>query len=190
MKLIDKILQRWRISIALKHIPARSRILDIGCFNGELFKHAGSRLRSGLGIDPVTAVTDTAAANTVVVKGFFPADIPAGTEKFDVITVLAVLEHISEENLTDFVRACYDWLNPRGKVILTVPSPLVDKILVILLKLRLIDGMSVDEHHGFSLGDIPGLFRKSHFILMRHSKFQLSLNNLFIFEKTGGEDGE
>ena len=184
MKLIDRLLQRWRISIALRYIPARSRVLDIGCFNGEFFKYAGSHLRSGLGIDPAPAVTDTAAANTVVLKGFFPADIPAGTEKFDVITALAVLEHIPAENLADFAEACYDWLNSGGKVILTVPSPFVDKILAVLLKLRLIDGMSLEEHHGFSLGGIPGLFENANFVLIKHSTFQLGLNNLFLFVKS------
>ena len=192
MKLIDKILQRWRMSIAFRFIPARSRLLDIGCFNGELFKYAGSRLRSGLGIDPAKSADYSIVADVgfILVKGFFPADIPPETEKFDVITVLAVLEHIPEENLADFVEACYDWLNSGGKVILTVPSPFVDKILAVLLKLRLIDGMSLDEHHGFSLGDIPGLFEGANFALIKHSTFQLGLNNLFIFEKPDGEQND
>ena len=185
MKLIDRFLQRWRMSRALKYVPSGSRLLDIGCFEGEFFKYAGSRLSGGLGIDPLLTSPAT-KENFTLIKGFFPSDIPPRTEKFDVITVLAVFEHIPREKLADFTDACYAWLNPNGKIILTVPSPFVDKILAVLLKLRLIDGMSFEEHHALPLEKIPGLFKKASFSLLKHSRFQLGLNNLYVFVKADG----
>ena len=173
------------MSKALQHIPAGSRLLDIGCFEGEFFTYAGRRLRGGLGIDPV--LTDfsnkTLFENVTLIKGFFPKDIPPETEKFDVIAALAVLEHIPGEMLQDFIAACHIWLNDDGLVILTIPSPFVDNILAVLLKLRLIDGMSLEEHHGFQIEGISNVFNKSSFRLLKYSTFQLGLNNLFVFKK-------
>jgi 2-polyprenyl-3-methyl-5-hydroxy-6-metoxy-1,4-benzoquinol methylase len=195
MKTIDRILQKWRMSKALQHIPAGSRLLDIGCFDGSFFVYAGNRLNSGLGIDPLliedtvaerearTLSIETHRDSITLVKGFFPKDIPAGTEKFDVITALAVFEHIPEEMLQDFVAACHSWLNDKGLVILTVPSPFVDKILVVLSKLRLIDGMSLEEHHELPVEGICNLYTNNAFTLLKHSTFQLGLNNLFVFRK-------
>ena len=185
MKLIDRILQRWRISKAVKHLPDGSRVLDIGCFGGELFSMAGGRIRTGVGIDPLLPDSQDMEQfeNIVFVKGFFPADMPTLTDRFDSIVALAVFEHVPEDMQHDFVRVCFDLLNENGKVILTVPSPFVDKILAILAKLRLIDGMSMDEHHELSIGGISDLFEKNGFLLLRHSKFQLGLNNLFVFQK-------
>jgi 2-polyprenyl-3-methyl-5-hydroxy-6-metoxy-1,4-benzoquinol methylase len=186
MKLIDRILQKWRISKALRHVPTGSRVLDIGCFEGELFIHADNRLRGGLGMDPKLADSSNKnpRENVTLINGFFPKDIPLGTENFDVITALAVFEHIPEEELQNFVAACHAKLNTGGRVILTVPSPFVDTILDVLLKLRLIDGMSVEEHHGLSVKGIPDLFTGG-FTLLKRTTFQLGLNNLFVFLKKG-----
>ena len=74
-------------------------------------------------------------------------------------------------------------LSKGGRVIITVPSVLVDKILAILLFLRIVDGMSLEEHHGFSPDDLPGIFLPEGFRLIKKQKFQLGLNNLYVFER-------
>jgi hypothetical protein len=78
----------------------------------------------------------------------------------------------------------YNLLKPKGRVIVTVPSPQVDYILEILLKLKLIDGMSLEEHYGFKPSDTEIIFSKG-FKLIKKKKFQLGLNNLYVFEKVG-----
>jgi hypothetical protein len=70
-----------------------------------------------------------------------------------------------------------------GRVVITVPSLMVDRILSILLVLRLVDGMSLEEHHGFSPDELPEIFLPEGFRLGKAQKFQLGLNNLFIFER-------
>jgi len=68
-------------------------------------------------------------------------------------------------------------------VILTVPSPLVDHILALLRFLGLIDAMTLEQHYGFDPRQTVPLFNSSGFRLIRHRKFELGLNNLFVFEK-------
>ena len=63
------------------------------------------------------------------------------------------------------------------------PSPLVDPILDALKFLRILDGMSLEEHYGFEVAHTLTIFKKPIFKLVHHKKFQLGLNNLLVFER-------
>ena len=52
MKLIDKLLQKWRVNTAVPFIPPDANILDIGCNEGETFGRL-SNIASYTGIDPL-----------------------------------------------------------------------------------------------------------------------------------------
>ncbi|MDQ2951097.1 MAG: tRNA 5-methoxyuridine(34)/uridine 5-oxyacetic acid(34) synthase CmoB, partial [Chloroflexota bacterium] len=52
MTTLDRLLQWMRVREALPHIPDDSRVLDVGCADGQLLRAAGDRLREGIGIDP------------------------------------------------------------------------------------------------------------------------------------------
>jgi 2-polyprenyl-3-methyl-5-hydroxy-6-metoxy-1,4-benzoquinol methylase len=178
---IDNALQRWRIAKAAKFIPPAARVLDIGSGDGALFQALGDRLRSGLGVEP-TLPADKDLGRIQFKAGFFPDAIPAGSEPFDVITMLAVLEHFPDYLYATLGANCARFLKPGGRLVITVPSPLVDHILEVLKWCRLIDGMSLEEHHGYDTRQTATLFQPQ-FRLIRHQRFQLGLNNLFVFEK-------
>ena len=97
--------------------------------------------------------------------------------------MLAVLEDIPTSAQAELADACYDLLKPGGRLIITVPSHGVDYLLAALRFLRLIDGMSLEEHYGFRPDDTPIVFARSKFRLFKRSSFQFGLNHIFVFEK-------
>lgn len=180
MKTIDKYLQNERIRNIKPFIRDNSLVLDIGCFDGELFRQIDSQIQFGCGIDPLLEKT-IKAKKYCLIPGKFPEDLPKDVGSFDVITALAVFEHISPENQRSFADACRQCLKPGGRVIVTVPSNFVDKILDILLKLKLIDGMPLEQHHKFNPEITTAIFMQAGFEVEYTHKFQLGLNNLFVF---------
>jgi SAM-dependent methyltransferase len=182
MKLGDRVLQQWRIRRAARVIPDGARVLDVGCFDDRLFLHLGRRLGSGsVGLDPLLP-QPVEAPRFRLVSGHFP-DACTAEASFDVITMLAVLEHVASADLPRWAAACSRLLVPGGVVVATVPAPLVDAILETLIRLRILDGMSTEEHHGFEPDMAPRVFEDAGFRLTRRTQFQLGLNNLFVFEK-------
>ncbi|HJT37376.1 MAG TPA: hypothetical protein VJ818_03035, partial [Actinomycetota bacterium] len=90
---------------------------------------------------------------------------------------------IPEDSLPKFREACIEHLEPGGRLIATVPSPAVDRILHVLERLRLIHGMALHEHHGFDASSTPRAFETPELRLVRARGFQLGLNHLFVFER-------
>ena len=68
-------------------------------------------------------------------------------------------------------------------MIITVPSARVDHILAVLKFFRLIDGMSLEGHHGFDVRETTRIFDSPGFRLIHNHRFELGLNYLFVFER-------
>ena len=114
-------------------------------------------------------------------RGTFPAY--ALDERFDAITMLAVVEHLPESSYDAVGEAAARLLRDGGRLIATVPEPAVDRIVHLLQRLRLAAGMSLHEHHGFETARTRAIFERAGFRLLLHRRFQLGLNNLFVFER-------
>lgn len=181
MKALDRYLQRVRINKAQRFVNKGNTVLDIGSVDGVMFKQWKNIIAGGIGIDP-TLNKVISEENYTLYPGYFPEACPSG-KTYDVITMLAVLEHIPTNQQESLAAGCYQYLKPGGKLIITVPSPQVDYILEVLTKLKLIDGMSLEEHFGFEPKDTERIFSKPRFHLIHKSKFQLGLNNIFVFER-------
>ena len=185
MKFIDRVLQQWRIARVRPFVPSAARVLDVGSSDGELFRRLGGFIREGMGIDPELK-TDTQVHGVPLIVGFFPGDMPE-VKPFDVITMLAVLEHFPPSEYANLSHGCARFLKPGGTLIITVPSSKVDQILTALKFFKLIDGMSLEQHHGYDVAQTTMIFSEDSFCLKRHARFQLGLNNLFVFERTTAE---
>jgi len=92
MKKIDHYLQNERIKKIRPFIPKNSRVLDIGCFDGELFRQIESQIQVGYGIDPLLE-REIKTSKYWLMPGEFPEDLPEDIGSFDAITALAVFEH-------------------------------------------------------------------------------------------------
>jgi 2-polyprenyl-3-methyl-5-hydroxy-6-metoxy-1,4-benzoquinol methylase len=181
VKPLDRLLQRWRIQKARPWLPAGGRVLDVGCADGALFRQLGAQLGEGVGIDPELK-EPVQHDGYRLLPGVFPDDLD-GEGEFDTIVMSAVLEHVPPERRPALARACARHLRPGGHLVITAPAPLVDRILDALLFLRLIDGMALDEHHGFEPDDTPTVFAGEPLVLVEHRRFQLGLNHLFVFQR-------
>lgn len=181
MKALDRYLQNWRIDMVRPYLQPGGRVLDIGCADGALFRRQPG-LGAYVGLDP--ALTQPLDAPPLcLIRGVFPDDLPS-REPFDAITMLAVLEHIPPAQYERLARECAGYLKPGGYLLITVPSAVVDRILDVLHWARLIDGMALEEHHGFSAGQTPAIFAGADDLeLVKRRRFQLGLNNLFVFRR-------
>jgi SAM-dependent methyltransferase len=101
----------------------------------------------------------------------------------DVVTALAVVEHIPDDAQAAFWDAVADALRPGGRCILTVPAPVVDHILAGLIRLRLANGMHAEEHYGFAPRSVASRAAAAGLAVERHVRFQLGCNHLFVLRK-------
>jgi len=182
MRKLDYMLQKWRYSVVDPLIPSGCDLLDIGGFDGSFLMRVYEKIRSGVCIDP--HLEDKRDDKILFVKARMDGVLPFSDNSFDVITMFAVFEHLGRQRELITAEA-YRVCRKNGQVMITVPSSAVDAILKTLMKIRLIDGMSLEEHEHFNVSDTIGVFEAAGFQLRRRSRFQMGLNNLFIFQKTG-----
>ncbi|MFV2044035.1 MAG: class I SAM-dependent methyltransferase [Anaerolineales bacterium] len=181
MRLGDRMLQKWRIRIAAPWILMGSRVLDIGCHNGEFLQFLGARIVDSIGVDPLAPSIES--ENFTLIRDTFQPATEFASDSFDAISLLATLEHIKDTRAIAF--ECARILRPAGRVVITIPSPLVDEIIDILIRFRVLDGMSLEEHHGLHPSQLPDTFQNASFTLLVRRRFQLGLNNLLVFENQG-----
>jgi SAM-dependent methyltransferase len=182
VKLVDEIIRDARLAQAVRAIPPGARVLDVGCHDGALFRRLGPALREGVGLDPALRGPLTGERYRLR-PGLFPADAPDEPGGFDVVTMLAVLEHLTPVEQKAAAEATHRLLAVGGVVIVTVPAPVVDQLLHWLTRLRVLDGMEAEQHHGFDPAEVTPLMEAVGLRLLRHRRFELGLNHLFVFER-------
>ena len=177
-KPLDTILEYIRFRKVTPYIPKDATLLDVGTGDGTFLDYLQGHTRFAVGIDPYIA-GPSENGNTLRLPGDFPYDY---TEDFtfDVSTMLASIDHIPVDEHACIVNGCWKYLNPGGRVIITVPHPRVDRLLELLTSLNILEGFSIQEHYGFNPQWLPDIFNG--WKLLKKERWELGCNYLFIFE--------
>ena len=146
---LESFLAKKRAAMANSLIPATlrtGRILDIGCGQTPWFLMT-TEFREKVGLEKRPAYAPPEAAiETVVFDVNHAPNLPFKSSSFDVVTMLAVLEHLEPLNLRRLIDEIHRTLKPGGKLILTTPSRWTDPILAALAKIGLVSSEEIDEH--------------------------------------------
>lgn len=174
---LEPILREMRLKRVLSHIPKNSIILDVGCGTSAAFLKAISpEIKQGFGVD--FKVDDTQIDNIKTTQIRLDNKLPFEDATFDVVTMLAVLEHIEKEQ--DILREIYRVLVPGGKLIITVPSVWSQPVLEFMAyKLRIVSEAEIRDHKRYynreKLKKV--LVEDNKFQEFNHQYFQLWMNN-------------
>jgi ubiquinone/menaquinone biosynthesis C-methylase UbiE len=174
---LEPLLRKLRLAKVMPHIPKNSNLLDIGCGpKASFLKHAASHIHQGFGVDFKVKPFDE--GNIHVSQLMFSGQLPFQDASFDVVTMLAVLEHIEHER--EILNEIYRVLVPGGKLVLTVPSVWAQPVLEFLsYKLKIVSEDEIRDHKRYynrqRLRQV--LINESDFIGFNHRYFQLWMNN-------------
>jgi SAM-dependent methyltransferase len=122
----------------------------IGCGSFPLFLEQ-ARFREKFGIDQLVndvQKDEWARRSVILIQWDFDREpvLPFPDDHFDVVTMLAVLEHIEKPRLVPMVSEIHRVLRPGGIYVLTTPAWWIDPILLILSRLLLLSHAEIDEH--------------------------------------------
>lgn len=184
--------QRARKANALIPRDARmGRIVDIGCGAYPLFL-AGTVFHEKFGLDRAAqgSAYEALRAQGIEVLNFDverDVRLPFDDASVDVVTMLAVFEHIAPQRLAPLTRDVLRVLKPGGMLILTTPAHWTAGILRVLARLRLVSHEEIDEHKdAYSHGEIVPVLTAAGFAenTIRCGSFELGVNLWVTARKT------
>jgi ubiquinone/menaquinone biosynthesis C-methylase UbiE len=174
---LEPILRWLRLRRVIADIPSGAQVLDVGCGRSATFLKAISpKINQGIGID--MKVQPMRLGNLQTVQQRLTDQLPFEESQFDVVTMLAVLEHLDDEQ--PILQEIYRVLKPNGRLILTVPSVWAKPVLEFLsYRLKLVDEAEIRDHkryyHRSRLRQV--LIHEARFRSFNHRYFQLGMNN-------------
>ncbi len=182
--LLEKFLSKKRSATANMLIEQihtnHGRILDIGCGVIPLFLMSGD-FKEKFGVDQAVN-TSFQTQNLTLIKFDVENEpiLPFGDNNFDIVTMLAVFEHIEQRRLPQILCEIRRVLKPGGTLILTTPCPWTNKLLRCMAFFHIVSQEGMNEHQGaYNHADLAeylsqgGFDRKK----MRFGYFELFLNS-------------
>jgi 2-polyprenyl-3-methyl-5-hydroxy-6-metoxy-1,4-benzoquinol methylase len=171
-----------RIARVLPHLKRypHCTLLDVGCgVEAKLLRELEPHIEKGVGIDFKAPRVHTAKIQTIVAT--LDDKLPFETGSFDVVTMLAVLEHLEkpDEMLREIARV----LRVGGGLILTVPSKYAQPVLEFLaFRIGLVNADEIRDHKRyFNREDLCAAVAATGLLnVEQHKYFQWRFNN-FLF---------
>lgn len=181
--ILEPILRRFRLARVVPHIPKQATLLDIGCgTQAALLRHIAPQLHRGFGVD--FKVTPFETDNLKVQQITLAGTLPFADRTFDVVTMLAVLEHIEQEQ--DILQDIHRVLVPGGTLVLTVPSVWAQPVLEFLAyRAGVISAAEIRDHKRYYNRQTlhQALIQGAGFENFQHQYFQLWMNNFCTVSK-------
>lgn len=149
--LLEPLLARLRTRRANQLIPLelrQGRILDIGCGSYPYFL-AHTAFAEKFAVDQLPMARETATRNRIE---FFELNLNQGPklpfepEYFEVVSLLAVVEHLDPESMAALFKECHRVLKPGGIVVLSTPAAWSDGLLHLMAHLNLVSAEEIHEH--------------------------------------------
>jgi ubiquinone/menaquinone biosynthesis C-methylase UbiE len=165
--LLESFLAKKRAKKANSLIPKelrRGKILDIGCGSYPYFLMS-TDFKEKYGIDPSVDLFNTKDIDIKLLKlNVAKQKLPYNSSYFNVVTMLAVFEHIERNELRLLLDEIFRVLKKDGILILTTPSPWSDRVLHFMAKIGLISKEEMEEHkHHYDREAIKGIIIEKHF---------------------------
>ncbi len=148
--LLEYFLAKRRAEKALSLIEAKlfdGRVLDVGCGSFPLFLSLAP-FKEKIGMDQTVDVGEQLSKNITLIRHDLDIDptLPFPDNHCDIVTMLAVLEHIEADKLPAVLSEIRRVLKPGGAFILTTPASWTDPLLWMMSKLWLLSADEVEEH--------------------------------------------
>ena len=189
--ILEPLLARLRMQRANRLIPTTlrsGRILDIGCGSYPYFL-SHTAFREKFAVDQLEMPAETAARNQVE---FFTLNLnaqphlPFEQDYFEVVTLLAVVEHLDPDSMALLFQECCRVLRPGGMIILTTPAAWSDGLLKFMARVNLVSAEEIHEHaYAYTLPLLGWHFGQAGFKMskIKFGYFELMLNMWATAEK-------
>jgi SAM-dependent methyltransferase len=179
--LLEPFLARLRAQQANRLVPKhlrQGRILDLGCGSFPYFlSHTEFQEKFAVDRHANAATPPTIQLYTLDLN--VAPQLPFPNEFFNVVTMLAVVEHLNPASLVVLLREVQRTLRPGGQVIITTPAAWSASLLHTMARVNLVSVEEIREHQfSYTLPLLGWYFGSAGFVMerVRFGYFELWLN--------------
>ncbi len=186
--LLEPLLAHLRAQKADQLIPPhlrQGRILDIGCGSYPYFL-SHTYFAEKFAIDQLEKPRAISNLNWYTLDLNKDPHLPFEDAYFDVITMLAVAEHLAPDSLTLLLQETHRALRPGGRLVITTPAAWSDGLLRLMARLGLVSAEEINEHvFVYTLPLLGWYFGKAGFEMtkVRFGYFEFYLNLWAVAER-------
>lgn len=179
--LLEPFLSRQRAARANSLIPKElrgGRILDVGCGSFPYFL-SHTAFQEKFAIDQLPPSVSSGEINWHVLNLNEAPKLPFEDGFFNIVTLLAVAEHVNPNSLERLLSEAHRVLQPGGRVILTTPAAWSDGLLKFMARVGLVSAEEINEHvFAYTLPLLGWYFGRAGFAMerVRFGYFEMGLN--------------